>query len=161
MITTMFFILVPFLKRAPCIIIHLARNAEKGGGVLMSIILPNLNHSFVPDSGSGSGSGFRFRFRIPDFRVFHTPSSSVIYIIQTEYYDSFSYFICPTTICYTIISTKEQNLIHYSDVALSSKLLNIILHRLFPGINYWAILYFTRGCLNSSLFAILVLPFSF
>ena len=59
MITTMFFILVPFLKRAPCIIIHLARNAEKGGGVLMSIILPNLNHSFVPDSGSGS------RFRIP------------------------------------------------------------------------------------------------
>ena len=60
MITTMFFILVPFLKRAPCIIIHLARNAEKGGGVLMSIILPNLNHSFVPDSGSGSG------FRIPD-----------------------------------------------------------------------------------------------
>ena len=61
MITTMFFILVPFLKRAPCIIIHLARNAEKGGGVLMSIILPNLNHSFVPvpvpfpDSGSVSG----------------------------------------------------------------------------------------------------------
>ena len=71
MITTMFFILVPFLKRAPCIIIHLARNAEKGG-VLMSIILPNLNHSFVP--GSGSGSGFRFRFRIPDFLVFHTPN---------------------------------------------------------------------------------------
>ena len=74
MITTMFFILVPFLKRAPCIIIHLARNAEKGGGVLMSIILPNLNHSFVPDSGSGSGSGSGFR--IPDsgsvsgFRIF-------------------------------------------------------------------------------------------
>ena len=42
---------------------------EKGGGVLMSIILPNLNHSFVPvpvpDSGSGSVSGFL---------VFHTPS---------------------------------------------------------------------------------------
>ena len=44
-----------------CFIIHLARNAEKGE--LMSIILPNLNHSFicpvpvsVPDSG----------FRIPD-----------------------------------------------------------------------------------------------
>ena len=76
----MFFILVPFLIRAPCIIIHLARNAEKGGGVLMSIILPNLNHSFVPDSGSGfrfrfriPDSGFRFRFRIPDFLVFHTP----------------------------------------------------------------------------------------
>ena len=68
MITTMFFILVPFLKRAPCIIIHLARNAEKGGGVLMSIILPNLNHSFVPVPfpDSVSVSGFRFRFRIPD-----------------------------------------------------------------------------------------------
>ena len=66
MITTMFFILVPFLKRAPCIIIYLARYAEKGG-VLMSIILPNLNHSFVPVPvpvpvpfpDSGSVSGFR------------------------------------------------------------------------------------------------------
>ena len=54
----MFFVLVRFLKRAPRIIIHLARNAEKGGGVLMSIILPSLKHSFispipvsVPDSG--------------------------------------------------------------------------------------------------------------
>ena len=63
---------------------------------------------------------------------------------------------------YIIISTKEQNLIHYSGVALTSKLLNIILHRLFPGINYRAILYFTHGCLsNSSLFAIVVLTFSF
>ena len=62
MITTTFFIIVPFLKRAPCIIIHLARNAEKGGGVLMSIILPNLNHSFVPDSGSG----FRIPVPFPD-----------------------------------------------------------------------------------------------
>ena len=60
MITTMFFVLMPFLKRAPRIIIHLARNAEKEGGVLMSITLPNLKHSFicpipvpvpVPDSG--------------------------------------------------------------------------------------------------------------
>jgi len=58
-----------------CIIIDLAWNAEKGGGVLMSIILPNLNHSFicpVPDSG------FRIPdsgFRIPDsgFLLFHTP----------------------------------------------------------------------------------------
>ena len=68
MITTMFFVLVPFLKRAPPIIIHLARNVEKGGGVLMRITLPNLKHSFicpVPVLDSG--------FRILDFRVFHTP----------------------------------------------------------------------------------------
>ena len=69
MITTMFFILVPFLKRAPCIIIHLARNAEKGGGVLMSIILPNLNHSFVPDSGSGSGFRIPVPFQDSGFRI--------------------------------------------------------------------------------------------
>ena len=61
----MFFVLVHFLKRAPSIIIHLAKNAEKGGGVLMSIILSNLKHSFVcpvpvPDSGSG-------------FLIFHKP----------------------------------------------------------------------------------------
>ena len=65
MITTMFFALVTFLKRAPRIIIHLARNVEKGGGVLMSVTLPNLNHSFIspvpfPDPVSGSGSGSRF-----------------------------------------------------------------------------------------------------
>ena len=74
MITAVFFALVTFLKRAPRIIIHLARNAEKGGGVLMPATLPNLNHSFifpvpfpdpipvpvpVPDP-------------VPDFRVFHT-----------------------------------------------------------------------------------------
>ena len=68
-ITTMFFAPITFLKRAPRIIIHLARNAEKGGGVLMPVTLPNLNHSFifpvpfpvpVPDP-------------VPDFRVFHTP----------------------------------------------------------------------------------------
>ena len=62
----MFFIFVTFVKRAPQIkiIIHLARNAEKGGGVLMSIVFRNLNRSFiclVPDSG------FRIRFRIPAF----------------------------------------------------------------------------------------------
>ena len=56
MITTMFFVLVTFPKRALRIIINLARNAEKGGGVLMSVTLPNLKHSFifpvpVPDSG--------------------------------------------------------------------------------------------------------------
>ena len=59
MITTMFFAHVTSLKRAPPIIIHLARNAEKGGGVLMSVTLPNLNHSFI--------------FPVPDFLVFHTP----------------------------------------------------------------------------------------
>ena len=60
----------PSQTQSQRIVIHLARNADKGGGVLMSIILPNLNHSFispvpvpvpVPDSGSGSGS------RFPDF----------------------------------------------------------------------------------------------
>ena len=41
-----------------CIIINMVRNAEKGGGILMSIILPNFNHSLIcpvpvsfPDSG--------------------------------------------------------------------------------------------------------------
>ena len=80
MITAILFVLVPFLKRAPHIIIHPAMNVEKGGGVLMRITLPNLKHSFicpvpvpvpvpvpipipVPDSG----------FRISDFHVFHTP----------------------------------------------------------------------------------------
>ena len=55
----------PSQTQSQRIVIHLARNAEKGGGVLMSIILPNLNHLFispvlvpVPDSGSGSVSGF-------------------------------------------------------------------------------------------------------
>ena len=59
----------PSQTQSQGIVIHLARNADKGGRVLMSIILPNLNHSFispvpvpvpvpVPDSGSGSGSGF-------------------------------------------------------------------------------------------------------
>ena len=52
------------------IIIHHARNAEKGGGVLMSIILSNLKHSFicpvpVPDFG----------FRIPDSRFPDFPYS--------------------------------------------------------------------------------------
>ena len=59
----------PSQTQSQRIVIHLASNADKGGGVLMSIILPNLNHSFispvpvpfpvpvpvqVPDSGSGS-----------------------------------------------------------------------------------------------------------
>ena len=60
MLTTMFYVLVAFLKRVPRIVIHPARNAEKGGGVLMSIILPNLKHSFislipVPDPDPDSG----------------------------------------------------------------------------------------------------------
>ena len=69
MITTIFFAPVTFLKRAPRIIIHLARNAEKGGGVLMAVTLSNLNHSFifpVPDP-------VPVPVPIPDFRVFHTP----------------------------------------------------------------------------------------
>ena len=69
MIATMFFALVTFLKRAPHIIIHLVRNAEKGGGVLMSATLPNVNHSFI--------FSFPFPFPdpvpVPDFHVFHTP----------------------------------------------------------------------------------------
>ena len=67
MITTMFFILVPFPKRAPYIIIHLARNAERREEA--SIILPKLE-SLIYLSGSGSVSGFRIRgsgFRIPAF----------------------------------------------------------------------------------------------
>ena len=68
----------PSQTQSQRIVIHLARNADKGGGVLMSIILPNLNHSFispvpvpfpvpVPDSGSGSGSGFPgFPYTRPD-----------------------------------------------------------------------------------------------
>ena len=63
MITTMFFVLVPFLKRAPRIIVHLARNVEKLGGALMSIILPNLKHLFICP------------VPVPDFLVFHTPFS--------------------------------------------------------------------------------------
>ena len=54
-------------------IIYLARNTEKGGGVLMSIILPNLKHLFicpipipVPFPVVDSGSGFH---------GFHTPFS--------------------------------------------------------------------------------------
>ena len=65
MITTMFFALVTFLKRALRIIIHLARNAEKGGGVLMSVTLPNLNHSFI--------FPVPVPVPVPDFRVFHRP----------------------------------------------------------------------------------------
>ena len=47
------------------IVIHLARNADKGGGVLMSIILPNLNHSFI--------SPVPVPVPDPDFRIFFTP----------------------------------------------------------------------------------------
>lgn len=47
MITTMFFVLVTFLDRAPRIIIHFARNAEKGGGALIPITVPNSKHSSI------------------------------------------------------------------------------------------------------------------
>ena len=77
MITTMFFAPVTFLKRAPRIIIHLARNAEKGGGVLMSVTLPNLNHSFIFPVPVPVPVPVPFPDPVPDFRVFHTPVSSV------------------------------------------------------------------------------------
>ena len=96
----MFFVLVPFLKRFPHIIIHLAMNVEKGGGALMGITLPNLKHSFIccvpvpvpvpvpfpfPDSGFRiPDSGFRIPdsgFRILDFHVFHTPLETLKYLL--------------------------------------------------------------------------------
>ena len=49
----------PSQTQSQRIVIHLSRNADKGGGVLMSIILPNLNHSFISPVPR-----FRFRFRI-------------------------------------------------------------------------------------------------
>ena len=56
------------------IVIHFARNAAKGGGVLMSIILPNLNHSFI--------SPFPVPVPVPvpdpDFQVFHTPVHTLL-----------------------------------------------------------------------------------
>ena len=57
----MFFVLIPFPKRALHIIIHLAMNVEKEGGVLMRITLPNLKHSFICP----------VPVPIPDFLVFH------------------------------------------------------------------------------------------
>ena len=68
-----FFVLVTFLDRALRIIIHLARNAEKGGGVLMSITVPKLKHSFI----------FPVPVPVPDpdpdpvFLVFHTPLTNL------------------------------------------------------------------------------------
>ena len=47
MITTMFFILVPFQKGSVYHYPSCKAYREKGGGVLMSIILPNLNHTFI------------------------------------------------------------------------------------------------------------------
>ena len=41
------FLLVPFLKRAPCFI-HCEEKAAKGGGVLMSIMIPTCNaHAYM------------------------------------------------------------------------------------------------------------------
>ena len=65
-ITIMFFILVPFLKRAPYIIIYFARTAERREEAYgCQSFFQHLNHSFIclspfPDSVSG-------------FRLFHTP----------------------------------------------------------------------------------------
>ena len=63
------FVLVPFLERAPRIIIHLATNTEKGGGELMLIILPTWSiHAFVRFR-----LRFRFRFRISWFSIPPSP----------------------------------------------------------------------------------------
>ena len=44
---TFIFLLVPFLKRAPCFI-HCEGKAAKGGGVLMSIMIPSCNaHAYM------------------------------------------------------------------------------------------------------------------
>ena len=44
---TFIFLLVPFLKRAPCFI-HCEEKAAKGGGVLMSIMIPSCNaHAYM------------------------------------------------------------------------------------------------------------------
>ena len=64
MITTTFFVLVAFLKRAPRIIIHLARNAEKGGKSFdvnhTSQLEAFISPQYFSDSASGSASGSGF-----------------------------------------------------------------------------------------------------
>lgn len=59
----MFFVLVPFLKRAPRVIIHLVRNAEKwGGGGSIDVNHTSQLEAFIylssSSSNSDSGSGF-------------------------------------------------------------------------------------------------------
>ena len=47
---TFIFLLAPFLKRAPCFIhcLHCEGKAAKGGGVLMSIMIPSCNaHAYM------------------------------------------------------------------------------------------------------------------
>ena len=73
MITTMFFVLVTFLDRALRIIIHLARNAEKVGGVLMSITVPKLKHPFIFQVPVPVPDPDPVPDQVPVFRVFHTP----------------------------------------------------------------------------------------
>ena len=72
MITAMFFILEYFLKRAPYIIFHLARNAERRRRRIDVNHTYHLEHFiYLSGSGSGSGSGscFRFPFRaLPNAR---------------------------------------------------------------------------------------------
>ena len=74
MITSIFFLLVPFLKRAPYIIIHLAWNAERRADAYWCRSnFQNLNHSFicpVPVPYQDFVSGFWILdsgFRIPAF----------------------------------------------------------------------------------------------
>ena len=63
-------------SQSPSTIIHLARNVDKRGGVLMLIILPNLKHSFI--------SPVPVPVPDPDFLVFHTPLRSQIDIFHTQ-----------------------------------------------------------------------------
>ena len=92
----------PSQTQSQRIVIHLARNADKGGGVLMSIILPNLNHSFispVPDSGSG----FRFRIPISWFSIRPYPSPWV-----SEDEDNWEAILCGP-VCYHFPEFSTSN----------------------------------------------------
>ena len=71
-----------FLKRAPYIIIYLARNAERRGEAYWSQSY-FLNHSFN-FSGSFSVSGLRCRIPDSGFVLFHTPDFMNGFLISKE-----------------------------------------------------------------------------
>ena len=73
-----------------CNIIHLTRNVEKGGGVLMSIILPNLNHSFIclvpirvldSEFGISSFSIMPYKFNFPSSFIFAASRLAILILI--------------------------------------------------------------------------------